>query len=177
MAPKVIFLEPKAKPNRAVQDLDLESRLGHPNPWPWLISQNLTFWNPKGNFTEPSKWWTRLQGLAIQISGLSLWPKVNFLELEQEVSPSLTILGREFKAWQSKSMVLAYGPEVNFLKPEEETSPSFLSLGKESKNWQSKSMASVVGPKVNFLEPERKPIRAFQILERNSWAGHQNIWL
>ena len=132
------------------------------------MAHKLNFWNPKGSIAESSKSWKGMQGLAIQISGLSLWPKVNFLELEQEVSPSLTILGREFKAWQSKSMVLAYGPEVNFLKPEEETSPSFLSLGKESKNWQSKSMASVVGPKVNFLEPERKPIRAFQILKRNS---------
>ena len=43
------------------------------------MARNLTCEKPKGNRTEPSKSWNGIQGLAIQMSGLSFMaPKLSF---------------------------------------------------------------------------------------------------
>ena len=107
---------------------------------------------------------------------LAYGPEVNFLEPEEETSPSFPSLGKEFKAWQSKSMASVVGPKVNFLEPEQEASPSLPSLGKEFMGLPSKSLALAYGPKLNLLETERKPNGACQVLERNSRPRHPNVW-
>ena len=45
---------------------------------------------------------------------LGYGPKVNFLEPEQEASPSHSSLGEGYQALLSKSQALDYGPKANF---------------------------------------------------------------
>ena len=92
---------------------------------------------------------------------------------------SLTGFEKEFDAWPSNCLALAYGPKVNLLDPEQEASPSLPSLGKECQALPSKSWALAYGPKVHYQESKRMLRRAFQVVERNSRRHHSNLgpWL